>query len=41
MLFVNGADDDARTCAFSRGCCEVNSTAVKKSLPRTAPFKKI
>jgi hypothetical protein len=28
-LFVNGADDDATTCAFSRGCCKVNGTAVK------------
>jgi hypothetical protein len=27
MLFVNGADDHdhATTCAFSRGCCEVNT----------------
>jgi hypothetical protein len=29
MLFVNGAEDDATTCAFSRECCEVNRTAVK------------
>ena len=29
MLFVNRADDDTTTCAFSRGCCEVNGTAVK------------
>jgi hypothetical protein len=29
MLFVIGEDDDATTCAFSRGCCEVNGTAVK------------
>jgi hypothetical protein len=29
MLFVNGAEDDATTCALSRGCCEVNWTAVK------------
>jgi hypothetical protein len=29
MLFVNGKDDDATTCAFSRGCCEVSGTAVK------------
>ena len=29
ILFVNGADDDATTCAFSRGCCKVNGTAVK------------
>jgi len=28
MLVVNGADDDAATCAFSRGCCEVYGTAV-------------
>jgi hypothetical protein len=28
MWFVSGADDDG-TCAFSRGCCEVNGTAVK------------
>jgi len=28
MLFVNGADNDTRTCAFSRGCCEVKGTAV-------------
>jgi hypothetical protein len=24
-----GADDDATTCAFSRGCCEVNGTSEK------------
>jgi hypothetical protein len=29
MLFVNGVDDDATTCAFPRVCCEVNGTAVK------------
>jgi hypothetical protein len=29
MLFVIGEDDDATKCAFSRGCCEVNGTAVK------------
>jgi hypothetical protein len=29
MLFVIGEDDDATACAFSRGCCEVNGTAVK------------
>jgi hypothetical protein len=29
MLFVNGADEDTTTCAFSRGCCEVSGTAVK------------
>jgi len=29
MLFVIGEDDDATTCVFSRGCCEVNGTAVK------------
>ena len=29
MLFVIGEDNDATTCAFSRGCCEVNGTAVK------------
>ena len=29
MLFVIGEDNDATTCAFSRGCCEVNRTAVK------------
>jgi hypothetical protein len=28
MLFVNGADDDATPCALSRGCCEINGTAV-------------
>jgi hypothetical protein len=28
MLFVNGADSDARTCTFSRGCCKVNGTAI-------------
>jgi hypothetical protein len=27
-FFVNGADDDATTCAFSRGCCDVSGTAV-------------
>jgi hypothetical protein len=27
MLFVNGQEDDPTTCAFSRECCEVNSTA--------------
>jgi hypothetical protein len=27
---VIGEDDDATTCAFSRGCCEVNGTAVAK-----------
>ena len=29
MLFVIGEDDNATTCAFSRGCWEVNGTAVK------------
>ena len=29
MLFVNGADDGATTCAFTRGCCEVNGTSEK------------
>jgi hypothetical protein len=29
MLFVNGEDDDTTACVFSRGCCEVNETAVK------------
>ena len=29
LLFVSGADDDATTCVFSRGCCEINGTAVK------------
>jgi hypothetical protein len=29
MLFVNGADDDATACAFSRGCWEVNGRAEK------------
>ena len=29
ILFVNGVDDDATTCAFPRVCCEVNGTAVK------------
>jgi hypothetical protein len=29
MLFVIGEDDEATTCAFSRGCCEVSGTAVK------------
>ena len=29
MLFVIGEDDDATTCAFSRGCCEVSRTAIK------------
>jgi hypothetical protein len=28
MLFVNGADNDARTFTFSRGCCKVNGTAI-------------
>ena len=28
-LFVNGPDDDATTCTFSRGCCEVIRTAEK------------
>jgi hypothetical protein len=28
MLAVNGADDDAATCVFSRGYCEVNGIAV-------------
>jgi hypothetical protein len=34
------ADDEAATCAFSRGCCEVNGTAVN-AVWRTVPFKKI
>ena len=29
MLFVIGEDDNATTCAFSRGCCKVSETAVK------------
>ena len=29
MLFVIGEDDNATTCAFSRGFWEVNGTAVK------------
>jgi hypothetical protein len=41
MLFVIGEDDDATTCAFSRGCCEVSGTAVIIRLWRTAPFRKI
>ena len=28
-FFVNVADDDATTCAFSRECCDVSGTAVK------------
>jgi hypothetical protein len=28
LLFVKGADDDATKCVFSRGCYEVNGTAV-------------
>jgi hypothetical protein len=28
VVFVNGANDDAKTCTFSMGCCEVNGTAV-------------
>ena len=28
MLFVNGTDDDAKTCAFSRRCYEANGIAV-------------
>ena len=40
MLFVNGEDDDATTCAFSRGCCEVSGTAVK-AVSGGLPFKKI
>jgi hypothetical protein len=28
MFYVNGADSDARTCTFSRGCCKVNGTAI-------------
>ena len=28
MLFVNEADENATTCAFLRGCCEVNGTAI-------------
>jgi hypothetical protein len=29
MFFVFIEDDDLTTCAFPRGCCEVNGTAVK------------
>jgi hypothetical protein len=29
LLFVNGADDHATTCALSRRYCQVNETAVK------------
>ena len=39
MLFVNGANDDATTCIFSRGCCEINETAVSR-LWRTANLTK-
>ena len=28
-LFVNGLEDEATTCTFSRGCCEVIRTAEK------------
>jgi hypothetical protein len=28
-MFVIGEDDDATTCVFFKGCCEVNATAVK------------
>ena len=40
MLFVNGADDDATTCAFSRGCCEVNRTAVDAVCEGLSYFRK-
>ena len=39
MLFVNGAEDDATTCAFSRECCEVNRSKSRSWM--TVPFKKI
>jgi hypothetical protein len=29
MFFVFIEEDDLTTCAFSKGCCEVNGTAVK------------
>jgi len=29
MFFVIREDDDVTTCAFPKGCCEVNETAVK------------
>jgi hypothetical protein len=41
MLFVIGEDDDATTCAFSRGCCEVSGTAIKAvigGLPLSGKF---
>jgi hypothetical protein len=42
MLFVNGTDDDATTCAFSRGCYEVNRTAINTICGGlTVPFNKI
>jgi hypothetical protein len=28
-LFVIGENDDATTCVFSRGCCEVNGIVVR------------
>ena len=38
MLFVNGAEDDTTTCAFSMECCEVNSR--KSRLWSTAHLRK-
>jgi hypothetical protein len=32
--------DNATTCAFSRGCCEVNETAVKPFV-EDCPWEKI
>ena len=40
MLFVNGAEDDATTCDFSRGCCKVNGTAVKAVCGALSHLKK-
>jgi len=41
ILFVNGADDDATTCALSRRYCEVNGTAVKTVYEGLSHFKNI
>jgi hypothetical protein len=38
MLFVNGADDDATTCAFSRGVARLTE---QRRLWRIVPIKKI
>ena len=40
ILFEIGEDDDTTTCVISRGCCEVNGTAVKAVSGGPPPYSR-